>query len=87
MCHLKSLNTCKGVIEVEYLHSLKILSVKVKFWRVLAGNAVVLFNSLGVNCTRSGFKIPSKDQWLRCRPPINAHILYVCWEQRLSRSV
>jgi hypothetical protein len=23
---------------------------------------------------RSGFKTPSKAQWLRCRPPINAHI-------------
>jgi hypothetical protein len=56
MCHLKSLNTCKGVIEFEYLHSLKILSVKVKFWRVLAGNAVVLFNSLGVNCTNKRIK-------------------------------
>ena len=27
---------------------------------------------------RSGFKTPSEDQWLRCRPPINAHILNVC---------
>jgi hypothetical protein len=23
---------------------------------------------------RSGFKTPSKAQWLLCRPPINAHI-------------
>ena len=23
---------------------------------------------------RSGFKIPSKAQWPRCRPPANAHI-------------
>jgi hypothetical protein len=23
---------------------------------------------------RSGFKTPSEAQWLRCRPPINAHI-------------
>jgi hypothetical protein len=23
---------------------------------------------------RSGFKTPSKAQWLRCRPPVNAHI-------------
>jgi hypothetical protein len=22
---------------------------------------------------RSGFKTPSKAQWLRCKPPINAH--------------
>jgi hypothetical protein len=27
---------------------------------------------------RSGFKTPSKAQWLRCRPPVNAHIPYVC---------
>jgi hypothetical protein len=33
---------------------------------------------------RSGFKTPSKAQWLRCRPPINAHIpMYAA----LSRSV
>ena len=24
---------------------------------------------------RSGFKTPSKAQWLRCKPPVNAHIL------------
>jgi hypothetical protein len=23
---------------------------------------------------RSGFKTPSKAQWLRCSPPVNAHI-------------
>jgi len=27
---------------------------------------------------RSGFKTPSEAQWLRCRPPVNAHILNVC---------
>ncbi len=27
---------------------------------------------------RSGFKTPSKARWLRCRPPINAHIPHVC---------
>jgi len=26
---------------------------------------------------RSCFKTPSKAQWLRCRPPVNAHILHV----------
>ncbi|MEE9496415.1 MAG: hypothetical protein V3V39_07795 [Desulfobacterales bacterium] len=27
-----------------------------------------------MNLIRSGIKIPSEAQWLRCRPPINAHI-------------
>ena len=27
---------------------------------------------------RNAFKTPSKAQWLRCRPPINAHIPNVC---------
>jgi leucyl-tRNA synthetase len=33
---------------------------------------------------RNGFKTPSKAQWLRCKPPVNAHIpMYA----PLSRSV
>ena len=27
---------------------------------------------------RSVFKTPSEAQGLRCRPPVNAHILHVC---------
>jgi hypothetical protein len=29
---------------------------------------------IAAHIIRSGFKTPSEAQWLRCRPPINAHI-------------
>jgi hypothetical protein len=36
---------------------------------------------IGKSCANvmisSGFKTPSKAQWLRCRPPVNAYILHV----------
>ena len=31
-------------------------------------------NLKSITRVRSGFKTPSKAQWLRCRPPVNAHI-------------
>ena len=45
--------------------------------RRLHGLTVLRFRireDMGSELIRSGFKTPSKAQWLRCRPPINAHI-------------
>jgi hypothetical protein len=34
----------------------------------------LLLHGLLSGFPKSGFKTPSKAQWLRCRPPVNAHI-------------
>jgi len=40
--------------------------------------AILNQNPIFEMASGNGFKTPSKVQWLRCRPPINAHILSVC---------
>jgi hypothetical protein len=47
-----------------------------KIWDIRFLNQVMDAMADGVFTlmTRSGFKTPSKAQWLRCRSPVNAHI-------------